>query len=289
VPPPALPQSKPRKHEIAFSGDYFFGQGNVSMPVFFSLDETYKSVGLTSPFTPVIVKPDRQSSYIGGTISYSYQYAWYVDLSYQHGTSSGSLDLNYSPSFPSLPSDFQIDDDWYQAYVRYTFPGLRGGRLSAYLRAGVSFVQSDMTDTTTFPNAGVYQQKNSSDDLLGNLGFGIGYSLYTTRRMRVGLQLEGEGFYGNRTQKSLESLQGLPASVLQEVSIDNTLYGGIGRGTVRFEYRLGQSGFFRVFADAGIQAKFTEVDYPGANGFSSQSFGEVLWGPYAKVGLRYSF
>lgn len=289
APPPALTQAKPRKHEIAFSADYFFGQGDVSMPVFFSLDQTFQSVGLTSPFTPAVVKPDRESSYFGGTISYSYQYAWYIDLSYQHGTSSGSLDLNYSPSFPSLPSEFEIDDDWYQAYVRYTFPGLRGRRLSAYLRAGVSFVQSEMTDTTVFPNIGAYQQNNSTDDLLGNFGFGIGYSLYTTRRVRIGLQLEGEGFYGTRSQESLESLQGLSPSVLQTASIDNTLYGGIGRATVRFEYRLGQAGFFRIFADAGLQGKFTQVDYPDATGFSSQSFGEILWGPYAKLGLRYSF
>ena len=286
---PVIPQTKSRKHEIAFSADYFFGQGNVSLPVFFSLDQTFRSVGQPSPFTPTVVKPDRESSYYGGTISYSYQYAWYVDLSYQHGTSSGTLDLNYSPNFPALPSDFQIDDNWYQAYVRYTFPSLRGRRLSAYLRAGVSFVDSEMTDATLFPNIGFYNQKDKTKDLLGNLGFGIGYSVYTTRRVRVGLQLEGEGFFGQRSQKSLESLQGLSPSVLQEASIDNTLYGGIGRATVRFEYRLGQSGFFRVFADAGIQGKFTQVNYPDTSGFSSQSFGEILWGPYAKVGMRYSF
>lgn len=259
------------------------------MPVFFSLDKTYQSVGLTSPFTPAVVKPDRESSYYGGTLSYSYKYAWYVDLSYQHGSSSGSLDLNYSPSFPSLPSEFQIDDNWYQAYVRYAFPGLRGKRLSAYLRAGVSYVDSEMNDATVFPNIGAYSQTDKTKDLLGNLGFGVGYSVYSSRRLRVGLQLEGEGFFGQRSQKSLESLAGLSPSVLQEASIDNTLYGGIGRGTVRVEYRLGHSGFFRIFADAGMQAKFTEVDYPSTGSFASESFGEILWGPYVKLGARYSF
>ena len=73
------------------------------------------------------------------------------------------------------------------------------------------------------------------------------------------------------------------------VSINNALYGGIGRGTVRYEYRLGKSGLFKVFAEGGIQGKFTLINYSSSGNFRGGSFNELLWGPYAKVGLRYAF
>jgi hypothetical protein len=282
---PMIPQTKPRKHEIAFSADYFLGQGDVTLPVFFALGQN-PAIPL-NPFTPTVLEPDRDSTYYGGTISYSYQYAWYIDLSYQHGNSSGSVDLDYLSGFAPLPSNFTIEDNWYQAYVRYAFPGLRGKRLSAYLRAGISYVEAEMTDETTIPNVGSYSQSDETKDLLGNLGFGVGYSVYTTRRMRLALQLEGEGFFGTRSQQSTETLQNLPGS--STADIDNTLYGGIGRATIKFEYRLGESGFFRVFADVGLQGKITEISYPDVPNYSGQTYSELLWGPYAKIGMRYSF
>jgi hypothetical protein len=88
-----------------------------------------------------------------------------------------------------------------------------------------------------------------------------------------------------RTQDSNETLTEDFGLEPVTVSLDNTLMGGIGRGTVRFEYRLGSSGLLRVYLDAGFQAKFTIVDYPDGGG----SENELLWGPYAKLGVRYSF
>jgi hypothetical protein len=54
--------------------------------------------------------------------------------------------------------------------------------------------------------------------------------------------------------------------------------------TVRFEYRLGRSGLFKVFADGGAQAKYTQIQYSGLG-----TFDELLWGPYVKLGVRYDF
>lgn len=116
----------------------------------------------------------------------------------------------------------------------------------------------------------------------------MGYRLYTAKRFRLGLQLEVEGFYGTRSQDSLETLDesvfGLPLSAYSNASINNTLYGGIGRATVHCEYRLGQSGRPKLFLDAGVQGKFTQISYPDAGNFS-----ELLWGPYGKLGFSYSF
>jgi hypothetical protein len=101
----------------------------------------------------------------------------------------------------------------------------------------------------------------------------------------VGLQAEAEGFFGTREQDLTESFPNAGIS-LPSASIDNTLYGGIGRGTVRLEYRLGKSGLLRAFLDAGAQVKFTRIDYPDV---AEDTFDELLWGPYAKLGLSYSF
>ena len=274
-------QPRIRKNEISASGDFFLGQGNVTMPFGFSLREGF---GFASTnVIKSVAKPDRTSDYFGGTISYSHGQAWYVDLAYANGTSSGNADVVLG-SPPTLNSAFTIKDNWYQAYIRYAFPGLHGKRLSAYLRAGVSYVQAELTDETTIPALGLYHQTDKTDDLLGNLGFGVGYLLYPGQHVRVGLQLEGEGFYGRRSQKSTESLADA-LFTFPTASIDNNLYGGIGRATVQFQYRVGQSGAFKIFADGGLQGKFTMISYSAGLG----TFNELLWGPYIKVGLRFSF
>lgn len=286
VPEGGPSQPRLRKNEISVSGDFFLGQGNVTLPFGFALANALNPL-LPEPLQGTVNKADRSSDYFGGTVSYSYGQAWYLDLAYAHGSSSGNVPVSLSPNeaiFEHLDSTFSITDDWYQAYIRYTFPGLRGKRLSAYLRAGVSYVQATLTDAAPIPTLGVYAETDKTDDLLGNVGFGVGYSLYATRHVRLGVQVEGEGFYGRRSQKITETFVGDLGLNLPQVSINNDLYGGIGRGTVRFEYRLGQTGAFKLFADGGIQGKFTMINYSGLG-----SFDELLWGPYVKVGVRYAF
>jgi len=272
-----------RKNEISVSGDYLLGQGNVTMPFGFSLA---KVPGLGANINETVAKPDRSSTYFGGTLSYSYGQAWYLDLGYAHGTSSGTTDILLGENTQPLPSQFSIDDNWYQAYVRYTPKRLRGQKLSGYLRAGFSYVTAELHDTTVIPAVGLYHQDDKTTDYLGNIGAGIGYTFWRTRHIRMMAQAEAEGFYGHRTQKSHEVLQEAgPGFPFPTANIDNDLYGGIGRGTLRFEYRFDSEGAYKAFIDGGMQAKFTEVGYPGGLG----SFNELLWGPYVRAGLRFSF
>ena len=270
-----------RRNEISVSGDYFLGQGNVTMPFGFSLGQALGGQNIQ----PTVAKPNRTADYYGATLSYSYGQTWYLDLTYAHGSSSGNVDVQLGGPGEALPSAFSIKDDWYQAFIRYTFPGLRGKRLWAYVRGGVSYVQAELTDTTVIPALGLYAQTDNTDDLLGNVGFGVGYRLYTSRHVRLGLQVEGEGFYGQRTQKSLETLPEDFGVKFSTATINNDLYGGIGRATVHFEYRFGESQAFRVFADGGVQGTYTFVNYPSGLG----TFDELLWGPYVKVGVLFSF
>jgi hypothetical protein len=185
-------------------------------------------------------------------------------------------------------ADFTKDEDWYQAYVRYSFPRLRGKQFNAYLRVGISYVPADLrfVSRESDPESGlpVYQQDNATEDFLGNIGFGVTYYLHQGRRANFGLQLEGEGFYGHRWQDCHEILPG--SGVDATTSVENDLYGGIGRLTARFEYRLGRSGLLRLFADAGMAVKYSAIDYSD-NGLGTHD--ELLWGPYVKAGLRYSF
>ena len=280
--PQNLAAPKPPKYEVAASGDFLYGQGWVTLPIGFSLQ---KSLGGLASFPLSVASPTRQSYYYGGTLSFSSGQAWYFDLSIAQGHSSGNQDLNGGPYGPA-PTTFTIDDTWYQGYVRYTFPGLRGKRLSSYVRAGISFVHSDMTDNSSFPSIGLYEQTDTVNDILGQAGFGVGYSIYNGRRARFGLQLEGEGFFGHRNQESLEKLQAIEGIPFKTATINNNLYGGIGQATAHFEYRLGQSGLFKIFADGGLAVHYTRIDYTKEN-LGTPS--ELLWGPYAKAGIRYSF
>lgn len=281
APPPSLKAPKPTKHEISVSGDAFLGQGTVTLPFGYSLQQS-----LPGASVPVVAASfNRSSLYYGGTLSYSYGQSWYVDVSFAQGNSTGDQSTPVG-WLGVLPSHFTIKDQWCQAYVRYTFPGLRGRRLSAYLRAGATYVTANLTDDATSPALGRYYQTDKTTDMLGNLGFGLGYSLYVSpgSRMRLGLQFEGEGFYGTRSQKSLETLSADEGVEFVTANINNSLYGGIARLTTRFEYRLGKSGLFRVFADGGAQGRYTLISYPGAG-----SHNEMLWGPYVKLGVRYAF
>lgn len=281
APETAAPAPGVRRNEVSVSGDYFLGQGNVTMPFGFSLGQT---LGSAQNIVPTVAKPDRTSDYFGGTISYSHGQKWYLDLAYAHGDSSGTVDVALGgPGQQLLPSAFSIKDDWYQAYIRYVFSSR--GKFGAYLRAGVSYVQAELTDDTTIPALGLYHQTDKTDDLLGNLGFGLAYSLYASRHTRLAAVVEGEGFYGHRTQKSLETLPEDLGLNFATATIDNDLYGVIGRGTVRFEYRFGQSSALRAFVDGGVQARFTFINYPNGLG----TFDELLWGPYVKAGVRFSF
>jgi len=236
---------------------------------------------------PNVGTPSRSSDYFGGTLSYSYKRKWYVDLSYAHGESSGSTAANLGGV--SVPSAFSIKDDWYQLYVRYVW---RQSRWNEYVRVGGTYVKATMSDQAIFPLLGFYSQTDNTKDYLGNLGFGAGYALVQglTSNWKVGLQMEGEGFYGNRSQKSLEVVPGyqnFPISAFQTASINNDLYGGIGRGTVHVEYLFSERSRFKLSLDVGVEAKVTEVNYPGSGLFHGGTFNELLWGPYAKAGLTF--
>jgi hypothetical protein len=285
-------------HQVSLSGDYLIGEGHLSVPIAFGAGRipTFRT-------TPTITNPDRNSEYFGGTVSYSYGQAWFVDLSFAHGESEGSVPLSSILGAASpFTGPFKISDDWYEAYFRYAFPGLRGRRFNAYLRAGVTYVQSRLTlasdaiPASNIPAGAYYSQRTDTDDILGIIGFGASYSVFAGQRMRVSLQLEGEGFGGSRSQDTHDvafTFLGPPSTVSGNATIDNWEYGGLGRFTVRLEYELGKRGLFKIFADAGVQARFTFVQYDQFTAqkgtVAAKTADELLWGPYVRAGFRYSF
>ncbi|HTR42293.1 MAG TPA: autotransporter outer membrane beta-barrel domain-containing protein [Pseudomonadales bacterium] len=280
APPPMLQAPKSTKNEISASADVMFGQGQVSLPLGYSLNKAEGSVATSQQGAFTV---PRSSVYFGGTLSYSYGQAWFVDLSIAHGNSSGSQVIP-TGFLGDINSTFSIDDTLYQLDLKYTFPQLRGKRFSAYLSAGVGYVTATLNDNSP----GNYTQTDNTQDYLGNVGVGLSYSLYTTHKWRVDLQGEIEGFGGVRHQQSLETLPGQEESGITPVTadIDNTLYGGIGRATIHGEYRMGKTGLFKVFGDVGIEGRYDIVNYSDS---STSSPNEYLWGPYLKLGLRYDF
>jgi hypothetical protein len=274
------------KHQIGVSADYLAGFGELSLPFGFAL----QNVGFVSAASVDLNK--RDSTYFGASVSYSYGGKWFLDLSFAQGSSSASA-LKELDIF-AADVKYEIDDTWYQLYVRY-MPELRLGRLSAYIRAGVTFVHADLSAKGGFnDNEHRYVQDTALEEVQGNLGFGLGYPLVRGSRARLSAVVEGEGFAGSRTQDISEDIFNPNTSIsilggAAAEKLDNLVYGGLGRGVFRFEFFTGDTGRLRVFADAGIQARYTIVEYPEALGSSAKGFGELLWGPYAKVGLKYSF
>ena len=274
--------AKPKRNQISVSGDYSMDQGKITLPGGYSLAASLKGF---SPPAPSVANPKRDSDYYGGTISYSHGQAWFFDVSYAQGKSTGTQDIDFG-SYGKGTGTFTLDDDWYQAYVRYAFPKLRGKKLSAYARLGATYVDSKLDFNSTSPVAllGLYSQTDKTTDIYGNIGVGATYAFFTKGRFSMGLQGEIEGLGGERSQDSLETLKDDPGLVPVTAHINNTVYGGLGKATLHLEYRLGKSGLCRLFLDGGAQFQYLEVSYPGAGDQS-----ETLYGPYVKLGLRYSF
>ena len=276
---PVLPIQQPTVYQNVVSGsaDFMYGTGTITVPVGYAFNGVQRSA-LTA---------DRSTVYYGGTLSYSYGRSWYIDFSGEDGRSTGSTTLSIPGLLGTIPASFNVNDTWYQIYLRYNFKSfLAGTRFTAYLRGGVSLVKATLdTVNDSFPGfgqGGFYTEKDNTFDTLGQVGFGLTYSLYSTTRLKVGLQLEVEGFAGNRNQDITENF--VPHNNPVSATINNTVYGALGRLTLHGEYRLGQSGRWRLTGDLGVMTKNSWVSYPG---FGTRP--ELLYGPYGKIGASFVF
>jgi len=268
------------KNELGVSADFMMADGKVTLPFGYSLANS------ASGFNGSPVSANRSTEYYGATVSYSYGRSWYLDLSYEHGVSSGAQSLTIQNTITTLNTDFNYTDDWYQLYIRYQLPQLlHNPRFKAYVRFGASMVQANLTARDTQFTPSLYSQNDDTTDILGNLGLGLKYSLYATPRFKLGLQGEAEAFYGFRNQTSTETFSLDFGQVPQSASINNDLYGFIGRATVHAELLTGHSGRFKLFTDFGVQYKTATISYPGG----AKAPDEYLFGPYVKLGVSYVF
>lgn len=282
-----LPQPTVYKNELSASADFMYGRGTITVPIGYALRNA------SAAFPVNAVSADRSTVYYGGTVSYSFGRSWYLDVSGENGRSTGSTSI----SIPNLsqpgtfPASFNVNDTWYQAYLRYNFKNfLAGSRFRAYLRGGVSLVNATLDTVNSSFSSGqhfgagdFYSEHDKTFDVLGNLGFGLTYSLYSTVRLKMGLQMEGEGFGGNRSQDITETFVPSP-SLSGKTTINDTVYGAIGRLTLHADYRLGETGRWKMTGDIGMMTKYSFVSYPD---FGTKE--ELLYGPYAKVGVSFVF
>jgi hypothetical protein len=289
------------RHEIGASVDYLYGLGDSLLLNQFSFaDDPNNSFAV-----PEVASGDRRSHYVGAAVSYSWGQAWFFDFSYLRGTSSADvvLDMAVTGNQPTVPATFSLDDDWYQLYARYSFPRLRKTPYSLYARVGFSLVDASLEarDTQGSADAGIapgqlYEQRTEYVDYIGNVGIGAGVTIAKSEdgRFRLGLQMDVEGFYGSRSLDTQEFLTESLGVFGPSVGASPSLYGALGRLTARFDYALQKSGLLHGFADLGMQVKYTLVDFERltfANGtvLEGDRFGELLWGPYVRLGLSYRF
>jgi hypothetical protein len=300
-PPQALRKVLKETHnEISIPATFSDENGNIILPFGNSLKETPNGIKLK--LSPTSGSPNGQEDFFGVTLSHSFNQEWYTDFAYSHGSMSGDFTTLLPSSlagfqqFFNLKGNFDLSDDWYQLYVRYFIPQTRGHRVLVYLRAGASYIDTTLningaqSGSRSFPSS--YILKDDFQDLRGNLGYGVAMPITFIdlgSHFRFLLLQEGEGFYGERFQSISENLTfggGYARLDMNgpKVPVDNSLYGGLGRLTFRSQYNFGQGGLFSLFCDAGIEVRYTRIEYSNLG-----TFGELLWGPYIRVGARYSF
>lgn len=285
-------------HEVGVSGDFLYGNGYVQLPIGEAL---FRGTDLGDIGVGKFTTADRKSAlYYGGTLSGSIGKTWYLDVSYSRGTTEGSLqDLNVF-DLPSsfIKSDYKLSDQYYQMYGKYAFPQFSGTRFAAYLRLGATYSENSASVTYEAPQFGVKGGFESiSNDYLGNIGLGGEYYVYRGDSFKVTTVIEGEGFGGLRTSSIQEKID-LGVSYSAAMDQDSLVYGGLGRGVLRLVKTLGQEGRWKLNVDVGFQGKYLINEYDsmangiqGGTGNSRQNVHgtELLWGPYGRVGMSYSF
>jgi len=307
----AAPQSTPPDdfkildREIGVSGDFLYGNGYVQLPIHEALfrgSELQNDVGI-GKFTTA----DRKSAlYYGGTLSGSIGKTWYLDVSYSRGTTEGSLNqlgslFNLDDSKSEFyKSDYKLSDEYYQMYGKYAFPQFSGTRFAAYLRLGATYSENSASVRYDVLGSVKGEFESKSNDYLGNIGLGSEYYIYRGDSFKVTTMIEGEAFGGLRTSSIEEKLSFGPQEFNGAMDQDSLVYGGLGRGVLRLVKTLGQEGRWKLNADVGFQGKYlinefdsmgNSVGESGGQGNSRQNVHgtELLWGPYGRVGLSYSF
>ena len=264
--------------QVAVSGDFLEGYGKITLPFGFGM---HNNPNLGAPILPNVALRTRSSTYYGGTFSYSFNSKWSLDFSSSVGSSTAQAPEVFD-IYPGLVN-FTIDDTWYQLFARYNLP-LHSKSFSTYIRGGATYIDSTLTGIGKFDSGVIpYNQHDSIQDVEGNLGFGVAYSFVSRPELRISAIGEGEGFAGERFQDDTESVIVPPATYAGTDKFNNLVYGGLARATVRFEYFPAKSKRWRLYLDGGVQSRFTEIDY------SQGDHTEVLWGPYVKLGIKYSF
>ena len=290
--------------EIGVSGDFLYGIGYVQLPIGEAL---FRGTDLGDIGVGKFTTADRKSAlYYGGTLSGSIGKTWYLDVSYSRGTTEGSLqDLNVfglgSATSEGFASSYKLSDQYYQMYGKYAFPQFSGTRFAAYLRLGATYSENSASVAYSVGRiSGGFE--SISNDYLGNIGLGGEYYVYRGDSFKVTTVIEGEGFGGLRTSSIQENLDfpremgGLNFNAAMDQ--DSLVYGGLGRGVLRLVKTLGQEGRWKLNVDVGFQGKYLINEYDsmangiqGGTGNSRQNVHgtELLWGPYGRVGMSYSF
>jgi len=285
---------RPRLRNVTVYADYLQGLGHISLPVGFALDGA--AIGRT------VASPDRESSYYGGSVSWQAFEGIGFDIAYTQGTSSGNFTFQPEKNgrWPqaAINSAFTLDDTWLQAYMRYKLPPIFGRRIGVYLRGGVTYMDAEYEGISE-PSQAFYRNIGSIRDITGNVGFGIDYGFRPIKGIRPAIVFEGEGFGGLRSREFSEQT----LAISGENSMDNMVFGGLVRMLVRAEYRFGKGERWRAMLEGGVQARMMFESYGTPDrtlideqnnpipdsAFQSGTESDLLWGPYVRAGLRYSF
>lgn len=298
APAPDADINRPRPQNVTVYGDFLQGLGNITLPVGYALDGA--AIGRT------IAEPDRESTYFGGAITWQAKPGLGFDFAFSQGTSTGNFTFKPEEGgrWPqaAINSSFTLDDTWLQAYVRYDLKPLFRRRVNMYLRGGFTYMDAEYEGISE-PSQAFYRNTGSIRDLMGNVGLGLSYALPLVKGIRPSIVFEAEGFGGLRSREFSE----VTLPIQGDNSMDNMIFGGLTRLMLRAEYRFGKAKQWRAMLEGGVQARWMFEAYgdadrqlvddrdPSGNTllpnsvFESATKMDLLWGPYVRAGLRYSF
>lgn len=282
-------------NEVGAFGTYSPGVGHLSFPVggaFALLAGDGFSVG----------PEDRDVTFAGTSLSYSRGSNLFFDFNYFTGTTKDG-EVTRLENFDEL--DYNVDETWYQFYLKYVPSYFRKTPYKLALKTGFSAIQYSMDYSEETVGFASVSGNIDYEDYLLNLGFALDYPLNIFRNndnFSIAIISENEFFVGQRSQAVAENLfvgdVGDVASVRYRQNLKDLAWGFNGQLSARISYVFGDRFLWKLYLDGGVRVNNTRVRYRGQFGDGSNSslsydqFGtqtDLVYGPFVRGGIAVAF
>lgn len=276
MPEPAAPTVGLSDRSLQITVDIYNSRGGFALPATPGIDATRLQ--------------RRKGDLWGGTISYGHSATLYVDFSYF----SGDTDYAFRESFtdPALMGLYldnrgKVDEDWYEARVRWQPARLAFEKVQAYLSFGLTHIRTDdeIRSDTKIPgmNLGlddVRTMTGKSRNTFANVGMGVG-GIKAAGPVNLGFKAELSLLGGRfKADNDLYNPDG-SGQMIGSLSDSKTVWGTISRATAFVSVPFGGENKVAGAFIVELGARHYYWRYSGGS--------EKNYGPFAKTGIAFDF